>query len=209
MENAIEQVEYKGYRISLYQDSDSENPRSWDNLGTMLCWHRNYSIGDEKPAHLSDPEDALTWAQDAAKNGEIVMLMIRGYDHGRLSIRAYGSGVAPDYPFNDYWDSGWLGFIYATRERILDEFSAKRMTPALKTKVAGILAAEVDTFNAWGNNNVVGYVIETVDETRPALDDSCWGYYPQDGSFEYVIAECKANIDYHLEHNYSQLRLPA
>ena len=35
-------------RLSIYLDESPESPREWDNLGTMVCAHRRYSLGDEK-----------------------------------------------------------------------------------------------------------------------------------------------------------------
>ena len=48
MDNTIETIEYKGYEIELWQDYDYPfDPRiDCDNLGTMTCFHRNYSLGD-------------------------------------------------------------------------------------------------------------------------------------------------------------------
>ena len=42
--------DYLGYHIEILQDDDhQESPRSDDNLGTMVCWHRRYTLGDEQP----------------------------------------------------------------------------------------------------------------------------------------------------------------
>lgn len=46
-------------RVKILQDDPSfrDGPREWDNLGTMVCWHRNYILGDEQPSQ--DPDDYL------------------------------------------------------------------------------------------------------------------------------------------------------
>lgn len=37
-------------RLRIVRDIDPMNPRKeWDNLGHMVCWHRNYDLGDEQP----------------------------------------------------------------------------------------------------------------------------------------------------------------
>ena len=48
-------------RIRLEQDTDPSNPRyDWDgNIGKMMCWHRNYNLGDYKENNYSDNEDFL------------------------------------------------------------------------------------------------------------------------------------------------------
>ncbi len=35
------------YRLKIYQDDNTDSPRSWDNLGTMICFHRRYNLGDK------------------------------------------------------------------------------------------------------------------------------------------------------------------
>ena len=35
------------YKIEVIQDSEPESPREWDNLGNMICFHRNYNLGDK------------------------------------------------------------------------------------------------------------------------------------------------------------------
>lgn len=36
-----------GLNIEICTDDDAESPRKWGNLGTMVCWHRRYDLGDE------------------------------------------------------------------------------------------------------------------------------------------------------------------
>ena len=36
-----------GNILRIIQDEDPRNPRTeWDNLGTMVCWHKRYDLGD-------------------------------------------------------------------------------------------------------------------------------------------------------------------
>lgn len=37
----------KEITVKLILDRDAESPRDWDNLGTMVCAHRRYTLGDE------------------------------------------------------------------------------------------------------------------------------------------------------------------
>jgi hypothetical protein len=46
MSDVVEEMEYKGYKIKIVFDEDIWSPRDWDNLGTMVCWHRRYKLGD-------------------------------------------------------------------------------------------------------------------------------------------------------------------
>jgi hypothetical protein len=39
------------YRLKIEYDNDPSSPREYDNLGTMVCWHSRYKLGDEQPRH--------------------------------------------------------------------------------------------------------------------------------------------------------------
>lgn len=45
------------YRVAIINDLTPDNPRSWCNVGTMVCWHRGYDLGDEQPG--GDPDEYL------------------------------------------------------------------------------------------------------------------------------------------------------
>lgn len=52
MEQSIQVFkEKKGNRIlKIYQDmneDEEESPRNWDNVGKMICFHREYKLGDK------------------------------------------------------------------------------------------------------------------------------------------------------------------
>jgi len=37
----------KKFELKIEQDTDPMNPRTdWDNLGTMVCFHKLYDLGD-------------------------------------------------------------------------------------------------------------------------------------------------------------------
>jgi len=38
---------YRDHTIKIIHDPDPESPRDYDNLGTMICWHRRYNFGDK------------------------------------------------------------------------------------------------------------------------------------------------------------------
>ncbi len=224
-QEAIHEEEYQGYKISIYPDSEAggEGPRDWDNFGTMLAWHSRYTIGDAKPTDLiyltekeaeeygqeyldlSQAEDARYWLQREAKAGRLIYLMLYTYEHGGITMSSQRTGQ-----FADAFDSSCVGFIYATREQILAEWPG-RMSKGKIEKALRLLEDEVKTYADYMEGNVAGYVIETVDEARPPLDDSCWGYYPdhdKQNEWQFLIDECRAEIDAHLQRHPSQLRLP-
>ena len=42
---SIKIVNYKRFDIEYWYDEYSESPRNWDNVGKMICFHKNYEIG--------------------------------------------------------------------------------------------------------------------------------------------------------------------
>lgn len=52
-----ETIEYRSCVIEVHYDEGAESPRDWSNLGTMVCWHRRYNLGDEQPRQ--DPSEYL------------------------------------------------------------------------------------------------------------------------------------------------------
>lgn len=57
MENAVAQYKQGEQVLKIYHDCDAESPREWDNLGTMVCFHRRYDLGDKH--HYSDSDEFL------------------------------------------------------------------------------------------------------------------------------------------------------
>jgi hypothetical protein len=86
MTEPFETVEYKGYTIELYNDEDPENPREGNNLGTMVCWHRDYILGDEQPR-----DDPAAWRQRLAEehDHEGALRYWAGYMDDRLYAGGY------------------------------------------------------------------------------------------------------------------------
>lgn len=110
-------------------EHDAENPREfYDPFGHMVCWHRRYNLGDKHAYESPDefleamchryvpgftsPEDlTFTTMQDLlAEVPGFVILPLYLYDHSGLSLSTR--------PFNDPWDSGRVGWIYATPEDV-------------------------------------------------------------------------------------------
>ena len=52
---------HQGLTVKIIQDTDAESPRDWDNVGTMVCWHSRYGLGDEQ--RRDNPDE---WLQELA-----------------------------------------------------------------------------------------------------------------------------------------------
>jgi len=180
-----EVVEYKGYTITVEMDEYPEDPRQWSNLGFMRCWHKRNDLGDENTHDHHGYHQAMMAKKKITNRGAVV-LDIHIYQHGGIALTAdplRGMG----YPFNDRWDAGLVGYIYATKQAIRDWMGVKYVTKKVREQVKRILIQEIDTYTKYLNNEAYGYIVEFEDGTV----ESVWGFDDK----EYAIAEAKAMVD--------------
>ena len=157
--------------LKIYIDESAESPREWDNLGKMVCFHRRYSMPQEGERKFENPEDFDEWLNEIKH--KVVILPIFMLEHGQIALRTHDFR---DMGYYGRFDSGQLGYIYATLADIRKEYSVKRVTRKLKEKVERVLRAEVDVFSQYLNGEVYGYrLIESGKEK-----DSCWSFYGYD-----------------------------
>lgn len=164
----METHEYKGKVIKIVQDDCPQSPREDDNLGTMYCFHKRYTLGDEHTLSLDD-------AMAIEKNPNYLWLPIYMLDHSGLAISTL--------PFSCPWDSGRLGIIAVPLSKVREEYSAKRVTKQLRERVLGYLQSEVETYNQYLQGDVYGYEIDD--------DDTYFGFYGEDAA----LSEAKSVID--------------
>ncbi len=166
---------HKGHQIKIHHDPDPESPRDWDNLGTMICRHSRYALGDKHSfddardflidlCDLSDESELSTSRMLELANDKAVILPLFLYDHSGLAMNTTG--------FHCPWDSGQVGFIYATLETIRKEHNVSRVSAILRERVAEYLRCEVSSYDDYLSGNVYGYTIERDGENV----GSCWGY---------------------------------
>lgn len=152
--------------LRILRDNDPINPRSNDCLGNMACWHNRYFLGDGKPA--TDPKTWLDQQDDIA-----VCLPLYLYDHGGIELSTK--------PFACQFDSGFVGWMVATNEKIKESFGELTKENIEKAKIS--LEAEVKVYNHFLNGNCWGF--ELIEETycdccgaeQEKEIDSCWGFF--------------------------------
>lgn len=196
----METIKYKNYNIKIEQDDCPENPRAWDNMGTLYL--NNYgsddSIKHDEESMLVDilAEEEVTsydqgWLQfnidKARKNLEkyYLFLPVYKYEHGGVAYNTSG--------FSCGWDSGQAGFIVISKEDIRKIYNVKRISSRLKERVLSILESEVEIFSQYANGDVYGFTIE-----QDEFHDSCWGFFGDDHDASGLMATAQEIIDYHL-----------
>lgn len=165
---------YKGFTINIMHDSDPMNPREWDNLGTMLCIHSRYNLGDDYKTTLKDIHEICS-----LKPAVFIVLPLYLYDHSGITMNTSG--------FSCPWDSGQVGIIYVSLQDIRKVWKVKRVSKKLREKVINNLISEVKEYDNFITGNCYGYDIEGTNE-------SCWGFL---GDYDgYCLQEAKETCNY-------------
>lgn len=170
----IETFEHAGLTCALEYDPDPSSPSDWDTIGTFTQWHRRYTFG----APVDGPQRAALergGPRLLARYLELVehaagILPVGLYDHSGLSVYAGGGPALGDAAG---WDSGTVGFMWTSRERIreLCGDGPEYQTPEW---IADALAAEVRTWDDYLTGAVIGWTVSDAD----GILDGCWGHYP-------------------------------
>lgn len=167
-------------KLVLKHDNHADSPRTWCNLGTMICFHKRYDLGD---SHSYSSDDYSSWGEMEKdlikKENPAVILPLYLYDHSVVTISTA--------PFSNRWDSGQVGFILVSKETALADFGGKIVTAKLKQKIEKQLEGEVETYAQFLEGDVYGFCIEDEDGNHI---DSCYGFYGSDfatnGMLDYI-----------------------
>jgi hypothetical protein len=163
--------EMKNYRLKIEQDTHPDNPRSWDNLGTMVCFHRRYDLGDDHRYCSGNYDGWEEMEEDIIKNEDVhTILPLYLYDHSGITISTS--------PFSCNWDSGQIGFIFVSKDKVKKEYIKD-------IRVEDILKGEVETYDQYLTGDVWGYKVYEVTTCSLGHEhehevESCWGFYGEE-----------------------------
>lgn len=159
----------ENYVFSIYQDESAVNPREdFDQFGTIAYCHKRYILGEERLD--------LMELEQLSNREDIVSLPVYLYDHGGITISCK--------PFSCPWDSGQVGIIYATHEKIKKEYG--EINEETIKKAISLMLSEIEAFNCFLTGDVYGYELTRIDtcphcnEEKIVHIDSCWGFYGHD-----------------------------
>jgi len=141
---------------------DYSNPREFDT---------RYDLGDRH--NFETPED---YREQVKSMGLAVELPLYLYDHSGITISTEGWR----YPYNDRWDAGQVGWIYATQENVRKWFGIKRLTKEIMQQAEDILRGEVEEYDRCLRGDVYGYTLYDMDAWECL--DSCGGFFGSDPS---------------------------
>lgn len=178
---ALETYERAGLKVSIFQDLDPENPRQWSNVGTMVCFHNRYDLGDQHEYHADDFDNWNKLKERLVKDGAAIIFPLYLYDHSGITISTSS--------FNSSWDSGQVGFIFATGDDIKEAYQTKNLTDDVIARAKEGMEQEVRTYDQYLTGDVYGFVVESIEtcdhnEEHAEHLESCWGFYGMDDARE-------------------------
>ncbi|KKS59075.1 MAG: hypothetical protein UV26_C0030G0007 [candidate division WWE3 bacterium GW2011_GWF2_42_42] len=153
--NGFETFSYRDYTVKIVEDPDNDPRKNFDNLGSLSLFYKKMNLANEEKLLLKK-------CQDIEKNTvDYICLPVYMYDHSAFMLQTF--------PWNDKFDSGKVGIIYAKREKVIREFGFNY----LPEQIDLILKSELKTYSDYLNGYVYGYQISKNNE----ILDSCYGFY--------------------------------
>lgn len=179
MKEVISEKVIGNHIIRTFYDESPENPRKWDNVTTMVCLNKGYSLGDK---HDYDSSDYNSWDEMEQRIKEdYKRYMIKPlylYDHGGITISTS--------PFSCNWDSGQIGFV------LIEEKKWKMCmgeTEVTEERLNEIINNEVKEYDQYLRGDVYGVkVFEKCTCDKGHIHENeihaCWGFYSEEDAIE-------------------------
>ena len=174
--------------FKIYTDLYPIDPRKdCDHIGTMVCKHRKYTLGDvqmtetlqaalydilcEIDTELSEKLETLQSTMDPGNSKikklstealyhqlltdacakYLITLPLYLYDHSGITISTTS--------FNDRWDSGCVGFIYAKISDVLNLYGWDELTVERNEQVLEYLKDEVEVYDQYLRGDVYRFTL--------------------------------------------------
>lgn len=158
--------------LEVYREQDQlGNPREEWVIGTMLCAHGRYELGDRQ----INVERYGSWNEvrrDIEENEDpAVILPLYLYDHHGVTIKVGSfNGQLPQG--HARFDSGQVGFIYVTEDRI----EKLELEEKSKEEIEEMLKNEVKEYDYYLSGQIWRYTLKAISGEEEEYIDSCGGF---------------------------------
>jgi hypothetical protein len=147
---------------------------------------KKYSIQEWGTKVPAESEEKIHQLITDSFNKNYVYLPIYKYDHSGIKLQTT--------PFTCKWDSGQIGFVIVSKEKIKKEYNKRVINKKLIEEVIEILESEVDIISDYVSGNIFGYTI--IDPLKSdTIIDSCWGFYGTDWKNNGLLEVARDQID--------------
>jgi hypothetical protein len=199
----IETIKRDGFEIEISYDEMGGDSREWDNLGTIASNLSDYSVGSsdlelcgsydnswiELQVLLIENNLTNKYYENDIDDGYIPYanmmddFIVFGYSAHIHSGVALGSVYLIDGPEKQSygWDSGFAGYIFASKEKIRNEFGIKHITNKVIKAVQEHFQNEIKCYNQDIEGEIYCYSVFNSDGD---VIDSCSGFYKENEALE-------------------------
>ncbi len=162
--------------------NDEQGARRYERMLDMVCVSKDVRSGAKGHQQAVD-ERLMNMIRQ-----KYIMLPLYLYDHSGITMNTTG--------YSCPWDSGQVGWIYASKEDALREFGGKVLTAEKRAQAENLMRGEVETYDCYLRGECYGYELYK----NGQLEDSCWGFLGEwDGvrqaMEDYLPADCKGITD--------------
>jgi len=145
-------IKAKGLTLNIEPDEYPPNPREQGSLDTMLCWHRQYDLGDKNPYAALEDFDADKELQDSIFAQQSVYML----DHSGLAFSASPAQFRAIDPQGYDW--GTVGVIYITKDNAIKIYGD--LSEQSKQKAEQGLVDEIEEYDRFHNTQYYSYSVE-------------------------------------------------
>ena len=165
--------------LKIYYDSNAENPREFAEYDSVIAYKSQYTLGEEIiPEPIDWLEEKLNvpkkYEYSNARLAELEAIFFDRFIAKRIYLYDHSGLAVSTSPFSNKWDSGQVGYIYISKEKVRANYGAKKVGKKLKQLVLDSLEAEVEELNHYVSGEVFGFQILDAEGSEI---DSCWGFY--------------------------------
>lgn len=151
-------------KMEIYREQHPIDPREHDNLTTMECSHKKYTLGDKQ----FDSDKHSGWAEVKSKIKEqhnvVAIKPLYLLDHSGLRISTS--------KMNNPWDSGQVGYAYITESNL--DFMGIKEEDRTQENYRKWIKGEVEQYDDYLRGNVWRYKFYNSEGHQA---DSCGGFY--------------------------------
>ena len=187
----IDDVQLKdGMQFSVEEDLDPIDPREdeYQLWNKFICFHGKYNLGDDNDYNQ---DDYGSWSelQEAIEKREkpIALIPMYLYDHSGLRV----SGT----PFGCEWDSGQIGFAYASVKTI-DSCGYSRLNEEswndFSKRIEADLYKDIEVYDLYVSGQVYCLTIKDKDDN---IVSCLSGFYGSDWDTNGMMEELEEFID--------------
>jgi hypothetical protein len=164
----LEAIDYKGLKIEITPALRPEDPFEHSGrLGTFAFFDRKGNYRNEAMFTMTDFNGWDAMRAHIEDDLNAVCLPVYCYRHGADTISTK--------PFSCAWDSGQLGFTFATPKKMRMWYGWKYATAKRRAKAQRLLEAEIQLYDRYVSGEVYRWVLRDCTGEELFTSDSLYG----------------------------------